>query len=551
MSGQPLLREPEPDMQAASSVLIRAWLWLRARRTGGVLLTTLWLVACSSTLLTRDDPGLTLTPYAGAPAPAIAREFRGVWVATVANIDWPSKPGLSTAQQQAEITAILDRAASLRLNAVLLQVRPSADAIYPSTLEPWTEYLSGVQGQAPSPTYDPLAMWIEGAHARGLELHAWLNPYRARHFSAKSALHSSHIGLQKPEAVKPYGAMLWMDPAEPAARAHTLAVVEDIVRRYDVDGIHIDDYFYPYPTVARHMAADGSETFEDVDFPDEPAWQRYRQGGGGMSRADWRREQVNGLIHAMHDAIHAVKPWVKFGISPFGLGQPTRRAPGITGFSQYDAIYADAEKWLANGWLDYLAPQLYWPIAQTAQAFPVLLDTWVRENTLGRHIYPGLFTSRIDESGKSWAPEEIVNQVALTRQNPGALGHVHFSMVALQQDRKGIAARLASGSYADPALPPASPWLGGSAALGAPQLRPMGSAAVQAALPQGQPAAQWLAVWRLHGSRWLLSVQPASQTRIDLAADPALGPVLALTVSAVGRTGQEGPRVSAQLLRTP
>lgn len=551
MSAWPLRREPEPDMQAASNALVQTWHWLQARRAGGILLATLWLVACSSTLLTRDDPGLTLSRYTGAPPPAMAREFRGVWVATVANIDWPSKPGLSTAEQQAEITALLDRAASLRLNAVVLQVRPSADAIYPSALEPWTEYLSGAQGQAPSPAYDPLAMWIEGAHARGLELHAWLNPYRARHFSAKSPLHATHIAQRKPDAVKPYGAMLWMDPAEPAARAHTLAVVEDIVRRYDVDGVHIDDYFYPYPTVARHVAADGSETFEDVDFPDDPAWQRYRQGGGGMNRADWRREQVNGLIHAMHDAIHAVKPWVKFGISPFGLGQPARRAPGITGFSQYDAIYADAEKWLANGWLDYLAPQLYWPIAQTAQAFPVLLDSWVRENTLGRHIYPGLFTSRIDDSAKSWAPQEIVDQVVLTRRNPGAHGHVHFSMVALQQDRKGIATSLAAASYTGHALAPASPWLNPGPPLPEPVLVTEGAAAVRVASALNMDAARWLAVWRLQGETWRFSVQPASQTRIDISADPVFGPVRALAVSAVGRTGLEGPRVAAQLLRAP
>ncbi len=522
---------------------------LRAWRAGSVLLSTLCLVACSSTLLTRDDPGLVLGAYLGPAAPAVPREFRGVWVATVANIDWPSQPGLGSAQQQSEITAILDRAAALHLNAVLLQVRPSADAIYPSALEPWTEYLSGTQGAAPTPPYDPLALWIEQAHARGLELHAWINPYRARHSSATSALHAGHIANTQPAAVKSYGKLLWMDPAEPASRTHVLAVVADIVRRYDVDGVHIDDYFYPYPSVSRSVAADGSETFEDLEFPDTVAWQGYQQGGGKLSRADWRREQVNTLIHTLYDDIHAQKPWVKFGISPFGLGQPARRAPGISGFSQYDSIYADAEKWLAQGWLDYLAPQLYWPIAQSAQAFPVLLDTWVRENTMGRHIYPGLFTSRIDDSAKSWQPEEIIRQVDLARENPGAHGHVHFSMAALLQDRKGVATRLAHNTYSGAALPPPSPWLGGTAPPQAPTLTPLGGAGVQVTLPADAGNALWLAVWRRYGDGWQFAIEPAQQTRLDVGADALRGAVQAITVSVIGRNGTEGPRAAAQLLR--
>lgn len=517
---------------------------LRARgRQAALMLLPLLLVACTTTLLTRDHAGPALDAYEGAPAPATPREFRAAWVATVANIDWPSKPGLPVAQQQAEMVKILDSAQALGLNAIILQVRPSADAMYPSALEPWSEYLTGTQGLAPVPAYDPLAQWIELAHARGMELHAWINPYRARHFSATSPLHESHISSTQPQAVKSYGAMLWMDPAEPAARQRTLDVVGDIVHRYEVDGIHIDDYFYPYPTVARLVGADGSETFEDVEFPDEPAWQKYRSAGGIASRADWRRTQVNQLIEAMYARVHAEKPWVRFGISPFGLGKPQRRAPGISGFSQYDAIYADAELWLANGWLDYLAPQLYWPIDQPAQAFATLLESWARENTQGRHLWPGLFTSRIDDSPRSWQAQEIVRQVELTRQNPGTSGHIHFSMVALLQDRRGVATQLKEQSYSQAALVPATGWLT-SPAASVPQpvrITPAGPNELRVHA-DGAENLQWLAVWRKFGTQWRFSVQSIGNRIVDIGAHPQWGQVQAVAISAVSRTGVEGAR---------
>jgi uncharacterized lipoprotein YddW (UPF0748 family) len=518
-----------------------------------LLLLALALASCS-VLLPAPAPQAptqapTQEPSAAAKEPPPApREFRAAWVATVANIDWPSRSGLPVAQQQAEISAILERASALQLNAIVLQVRPGADAIYPSALEPWSEYLTGVQGQPPQPYYDPLAQWVEQAHARGIELHAWINPYRARHSSSKSPLSSTHILNTHPEAVKAYGESLWMDPAEPAARQQTLNVVADLVRRYDLDGVHIDDYFYPYPIVARQTSASGEETFTDLDFPDEPAWQRYLAGGANLSRPDWRRLQVNQLIAAMHGQIHAIKPWVKFGISPFGLGRPERRAPGIAGFSQFDSLYADAETWLANGWLDYLAPQLYWPIGQPAQAFPTLLDGWAKENVLGRHLWPGLFTSRIDASEKSWQAQEIVQQIAVTRQHPGASGHIHFSMAALLQNRKGISERLQADSYANPALVPASPWLEGGAPP-PPSLRrdgqiPPRQLRIQAG--SGKPT-QLFAVWKRFGREWRFFVQPAAQNLLDVSADPVLGPVGTVVVSAVDRVGNEGPRVALEL----
>ena len=280
------------------------------------------------------------------------------------------------------------------------------------------------------------------------------SPYRARHSAARSPLTAGHIGVRRPALVKSYGDMLWMDPGEPEAAAHTLAVVADVVRRYDVDGVHIDDYFYPYPVKQGEA---------DLPFPDDAAFARHLLGGGTLARDDWRRANVDGLVQRLHQTVQAIKPQVRVGISPFGLGRPDRRPPGVVGFSQYDKLYADVEGWLHKGWLDYLAPQLYWPIARESQPFALLLDTWLAENPWRRHIWPGLFTSQITrgepQGPRSWPAREILNQVLLQRTRPDATGHIHFSMAALMQDRDGIATLLQMGPYAQPALVPATPWL--------------------------------------------------------------------------------------------
>lgn len=529
-----------------------------------------FLSSCSTTPSAPDPlhpaapgtPGAAGTPGApagaaptltGAMPPAAPREFRAAWVSTVANIDWPSRAGLPVAKQQAEAIAILDRAKALNLNAIVLQVRPSADAIYPSQLEPWTEYLTGQQGKAPSPMYDPLAFWIEQAHARGLELHAWFNPYRARHATAKSAASRDHISVARPQAVKTYGRYQWMDPGEAEASRHTLDVVLDVVRRYDIDGVHIDDYFYPYPIEAPGVAGEAAALEAtgsgaprpELEFPDQPSWQRYLAGGGQLDRASWRRQNVNQLIEAMYLGIHREKAWVRFGISPFGIGRPDRRPPGIVGFSQYDKLYADAELWLKSGWLDYLAPQLYWAIAPPQQAFDVLLDYWLRENTRGRHVWPGLYTSRIDATAKSFEPEEIVKQIGVTRSRPGVNGHVHFSIAALMQNRKGIGDQLKTVSYRSAALIPASPWLG-SEAPAAPQVAAQrGTAGLGLQLSAGKRAIHY-AIWARYGQEWRFSIAPAGHGELTLA-DEAGVPAGAVVVSAVDRLGNESERVTVQL----
>ncbi|MBI3284275.1 MAG: family 10 glycosylhydrolase [Burkholderiales bacterium] len=490
----------------------------------------------------QPAPVAQAAPVSAAPvgveAPPAPREFRAAWVSTVANIDWPSRRDLSSDKQKAEALAILDNAAQLKLNAIVLQVRPSADAIYPSDIEPWSEYLTGEQGKPPAPLYDPLQFWIEQAHARGLELHAWFNPYRARNGNGKSAPAANHISKTAPGVVRQYGDLLWMDPGEPAAMQQTLAVIADVLRRYDVDGIHIDDYFYPYPI------KNGGGT--ELDFPDDASWIAYLQSGGALARADWRRDNVNRLVQAIYQRVHQEKSWVKFGISPFGIGRPDRLPPGITGFSQYDKLYADVELWLANGWLDYLAPQLYWPLEQAPQAFRVLRDYWRAQNTQGRHVWPGLYTSRIDHSEKSWQPEEILNQVDATRESgeSGGTGHLHFSMAALAQNRKNIRNRLGAEKYAGAALAPASPWLGKTAPA-APCLAPGGDPkTLKLRLEDG---VRLLAVWKRYAQGWVFTTQAASGSSIDLSDDSQYGKPVQVLVSAIGRTGIESARTSYNL----
>lgn len=467
-------------------------------------------------------------------APPAPREFRAAWVSTVANIDWPSRKDLSTEKQKAEIIAILDQAAALKLNALILQVRPSADAIYPSELEPWSEYLTGTQGKAPDPWYDPLALWVEQAHLRGIELHAWFNPYRVRSANSKSLAHQRHVSLSLPGAVRQYGDMLWLDPSEPAAASAALNVIADVVQRYDIDGVQIDDYFYPYPI----KLSNGQEQ----EFPDERNWLQYVQAGGNLSRPDWRRAQINRLVETLYQKVHQLKPTIKFGISPFGIGRPDRLPSGITGFSQYDKLYADVELWLNKGWLDYLAPQLYWPLDQTPQAFKVLQEYWVNQNTQARMIWPGLFTSRIDQTDKSWQAEEILNQIDATRAWPQS-GHLHFSMISLLQNRKNIRQRLSAEKYQQAALIPAMPWLG-NAIPEAPVLQVDASNRhLQIKLHDSKDVTLF-AVWKRYQQRWYFSTQPRSRDQIDLRDDPALGALEQLTISTVSQTGQESARIN-------
>ncbi len=388
---------------------------------------------------------LTLAPALPAPP----REFRGVWVATVGNIDWPSRKGLTSAEQQKELRAILDQCVELHLNAVVFQVRPMCDALYASKLEPWSEFLTGMAGQAPEPFYDPLEFAVREAHARGLELHAWFNPYRARSPVASSPLPADHLVNRRPDLAKPYGKHLWLNPTHPDVQDHSLRVILDVVRRYDVDGVHLDDYFYPY----KEKDAEGKE----IPFPDDDTWGEYQKRGGKLDRAGWRRDAVDRFVERMYREVKRAKPWVKVGISPFGIWRPGN-PPGIAGFDQYGELYADPKRWFNEGWVDYLSPQLYWPIKQEKQSYPKLLAWWAGENRKGRHLWPGDIPSRVTGTDRGWPASEIVAQVKATREQKGAGGNIHFSMKTLMADRGGVATALRE-VYAEPALVPASTWL--------------------------------------------------------------------------------------------
>ena len=477
---------------------------------------------------------LLVSRAAAQSAPPIDREFRAVWVATVGNIDWPSKPGQSTWDQQRELLAILDRAAALKLNAVIFQVRPGADAFFASTLEPWSEYLTGRQGRAPDPPWDPLAFAVEQAHKRGLELHAWFNPYRAAY--TRDTLNArTHVTRTNPSLVRQYGHFVWMDPGDAEVRRRSVRAIVDVAKRYDVDGVHIDDYFYPYP--------ENDSGGQKIEFPDSATYARYVASGGKLPKDDWRRSNVDKLVEELYEGVHAVKPSVRVGVSPFGIWRPGNPST-IKGFDAYDQIYADSKKWLQNGWLDYLAPQLYWPIAGPDQSFPVLYDWWLSVNTKKRHIWPGLATYRVAENSQRHIPaQEIVDEIDSTRVRGGDLGHIHFNASALMKNPDSLDEKL-SVRYANPALVPASPWLGAKPP-GRPTVIAGRDAATNEAVVRFAPRkgdVVWL--WTLRTSRdgvGTNEVLPGWLRSHQLIGPPPDSVI----VSAVSRTGIEGEPATA------
>lgn len=504
---------------------LKALGWVTALWLGGLLSG-----GCATTEREATPAAASTTSTITLPKPK--REFRGVWVATVDNIDWPSKKGLSTAEQKAELIALLDRAAKLKLNAIVFQVRPQCDALYPSTLEPWSEFLTGQMGKAPSPLWDPLAFVIEESHKRGMELHAWFNPYRALHPAGKGPVSANHISRTKPQLVRTIGEYLWLDPGEREVQDHSLAVVMDVVKRYDIDGVHFDDYFYPYP----EKQADGRE----LEFPDNASWQKSG-AKSKLSRNDWRRENANVFVQRVYQAVKTEKPWVKFGISPFGIWRPGYPAQ-IKGFDQYDKLYADARKWLANGWVDYFAPQLYWPIDPPAQSFPALLNWWNQQNPKKRHIWPGLALSKSGE----WKSDEILRQVRLTEKQPVSAGQIHFSMKHFAR-QPAVTSALRAGPYNEPALIPAMPWM----SVAAPQ-KPNVSVAsgtstrVSWTTNPGETASQWLLQFRTDGA-WRTEILPGSTRAVTLRAEN----LDVVAVSAVNRAGAlSAPAISPIKLQT-
>ena len=465
----------------------------------------LLLIVAGAAACSDSSPDITGPPDipGDTAAPALQREMRGLWIATVANIDWPSTRTLSATQQKAELLEILDRAKTAGINTIVFQVRPAGDAVYESALEPWASLLTGSQGG--NPGYDPLAFAVAEAHARGMELHAWVNPFRAGNTSDTAAMVAPHLFKTRRDLIRIYAGNIWMDPGEPDVQDRSMAVILDIVRRYDVDGIHADDYFYPY--VVNDNAG------KPIPFPDDATYAKYGSGG---PLADWRRANIDRFVERMYREVHAVKPTVKVGISPFGIWRPGFPA-GITGLDAYSSIYADSRKWLQQGWVDYLAPQLYWAIAPPQQSYTALLDWWLAQNSMSRHVWPGLAAYRVnDGTSTAFSTQEIPDQIRATRQRPSGTGNLLYNTTwTLKKNGGALAAALGGDLYKTPALVPASTWL--DATSPAPPAISVLSDILRITPSAGEPP-RWFAVRSHSSSGWITQILFASEQSLTLAS---------------------------------
>ncbi len=373
-------------------------------------------------------------------------EFRGVWIASVENIDWPSKKGLSVEEQKAEFIHIIAMHKRNGINAIFMQIRPAGDAFYPSQYEPWSEYLTGKQGLPPTPYYDPLAFMIAETHKQGLEFHAWLNPYRAVFNVNKSSISPSHITKIHPELFLTYGTTKFFNPGLQEVRNIVSNVVKDLVTRYDLDGIHMDDYFYPYRIASK-------------EFPDQKT---YEQSGTKLSKDDWRRSNCDSVIKQLYLTIRLANPHVKFGISPFGVWRNKSQDPDGSntkaGQTNYDDLYADILLWLKMGWIDYVVPQLYWERGHKLCDYDTLLAWWNR-HTYGKHLYIGHGIYRANTNPAWRDKNEIPKQIQALRQYATTQGSVYFSSKNFETNANGWSDSLRNNYYALPAIIPPMPWI--------------------------------------------------------------------------------------------
>jgi len=428
------------------------------------------------------------------------RELRGAWVATVWNINFPSSPNADAETQKKELEAMLDRLKDCGFNAIFFHVRPEGDALYRSELEPFSHYLTGTQGKDPG--YDPLGHLIQEAHRRNIEVHAWLNPYRASS-SLNTKQVAPHMAVEHPEHVHRYGSTRWMDPGAEVVRERLVDVCRDITRRYDVDGIHFDDYFYPYPN-------------EGEEFPDQLTWNAYQASGGTLSKADWRRDNVNRAVQGVNEAVKQEKDHVRFGISPFGLPAPDR-PEGTSGFDQYEGLYADTQKWMDQGWVDYLAPQLYWRTDQPKQAYGTLLNWWADHTQGGRYIFAGNNLSALGSNSK-WTVQEFRKEVALARAKAdrGSQGNLWWNIGPLMENRQNISKVFREEFYPTPALTPALSTAAGTK-VSHPNLEVSGRT-VRLQHTDAAPLRAWT-VYRREGQEWKLDrIVPGSQNQVELSA---------------------------------
>ncbi len=375
------------------------------------------------------------------------REMRAVWIASVANIDWPSKAGLSVDMQKEEMTELLDLAKDFKMNTVIFQIRPACDALYQSQLEPWSQWLTGVQGKAPDPLYDPLQFTIDECRKRGLDIHVWLNPYRAVFDIKRSSIVENHPTKLHPEWFVTYGNKSYFNPGLPETRNHVASVVADIVKRYAIDAIHFDDYFYPYRIAGK-------------EFPDQTAFETYPRGFASNKKEDWRRDNVDLIIKQLHDTIKSVSPHVEFGISPFGVWRNQHIDPKGSatraGQTNYDDLYADILKWQKNAWIDYVTPQIYWHIGKEVADYSIIADWWSK-NTYGCQLYTGQAFYKLDKGSKTKAwrsSKEIIKQIEINRSIPNLNGSMYFSAKSMKTNPMKLRERLTKKMYRYDALPP-------------------------------------------------------------------------------------------------
>jgi len=377
-------------------------------------------------------------------------EFRGVWVATVDNIDWPSKGNYFSDSQKTEFIKLLDMHLQNRMNAMIVQIRPVTDAFYPSQYEPWSEFLTGKQGQPPMPYYDPLEFMITETHKRGMEFHAWMNPYRAVFNTERSSIAATHITKIHPDWFLTYGDKKYFDPGNREVQQYVTHVVKDVVHRYAVDAIHFDDYFYPYRIAGK-------------EFPDDAKYQQY---GNGMNKEDWRRSNVDSIILMLSGAIKKENPKCQFGISPFGIWRnedkdPVNGSKTKGGQTNYDDLYADILLWLRNGWIDYVAPQLYWEFGHKAAPYEILLDWWSK-HTYGRNCYIGLGIYKAN-SNSAWKDvTQLPRQIEALRNTPNIQGMIFFSSRSFTANPNGWSDSLRLDYFKDPAKTPELNWINSS-----------------------------------------------------------------------------------------
>ncbi len=375
------------------------------------------------------------------------REMRAVWIATIANIDWPSSSNLTSDQQKKEFIELLDLVKAYNMNTVIFQIRPASDAFYASDIEPWSQWLTGKQGKRPDPFYDPLDFAVVECHKRGIDLHVWLNPYRAISDVNVNKSSSEHISNTHPEWFITYGKTKLFDPGLPQTRNYVAKIVSDIVRRYDIDAIHMDDYFYPY-------------RISGVTFPDDKTFSDYPGNFHANEKEDWRRNNVDLIVKQLHDSIKSIKPWVEFGISPFGVWRNIQKDPlgsnTKAGQTNYDDLYADILKWEYNQWIDYVVPQVYWEIGKEIADYQIIADWW-SHHSYGTQLFIGHGLYKLDGEAKekSWqSADEIINQIKLNRKLKTITGSAFYSVKFLRKNPLNLHEKLEDQLYRYPALVP-------------------------------------------------------------------------------------------------